>query len=67
MIDPNDAFVCAFFVLSSGVQAGLCKLVLFGVNFAEPVLVIGWRRAVARVDSRGSREVRDVSAANVSQ
>lgn len=40
-LDLNDAVVSPFFVLASGVQAGLFSLVLFGFDFAAPIFTIG--------------------------
>lgn len=40
-IDLNDAVISPFFVLASGVQAGLFSLVLFGVDFSDTLLTFG--------------------------
>ena len=40
-IDLNDAVVSPFFVLASGVQAGLFSLVLFGLDFSAVLVTLG--------------------------
>lgn len=40
-IDLNDAVISPFFVLASGVQAGLFSLVLFGFDFSSTLLTFG--------------------------
>ncbi|MFB6128578.1 MAG: hypothetical protein ABEJ47_02335, partial [Halorhabdus sp.] len=67
-IDLNDAFVSPFFVLASGVQAGLFQLILFGIDLAEPVIDNGPggnKSGLAGVTRVARRERRERLAASV--
>ena len=48
-IDLNDAVISPFFVLASGVQAGLFSLVLFGFDFSSQLFSFGSGAAAVSV------------------